>query len=134
MRFRDKNTLSAHKPASLWQKILDTIVILVQCFCKNVVISKQFKTTVTVLAFFDQQKGSVTRNKNLSNLNLLTKSKINHPGYKFSSIFIKNRQSNLVLVLVLILNFNVQFKEITLQKNYDKASINSQKQSFLKLA
>ena len=29
---------------------------------------------------------------------LLAKSKINHPGYKFLSIFAKNGQSNLVLV------------------------------------
>ena len=29
---------------------------------------------------------------------LLAKSKINHPGYKFLSIFAKNAQSNLVLV------------------------------------
>ena len=34
---------------------------------------------------------------------LLAKSKINRPGYKFSKNFYKNGQSNLILVLVLIL-------------------------------
>ena len=33
-------------------------------FCKNVVVSKQVTNTVAVLAFFDQQKGSVPSNKN----------------------------------------------------------------------
>ena len=33
-------------------------------FCKNVVVSKQVKNTVAVLAFLDQWKGSVTNNKN----------------------------------------------------------------------
>ena len=32
-------------------------------FRKNVVVSKQVKTTVAVLAFLDQQKSSVTSNK-----------------------------------------------------------------------
>ena len=32
-------------------------------FCKIVVVSKQVKNVVVVLAFFDQQKGSVTSNK-----------------------------------------------------------------------
>jgi len=42
----------------------DTVIILERSFAKNVVLSKQVKNTVTVLAFFDQQNGSVTRNKN----------------------------------------------------------------------
>ena len=33
-------------------------------FCKNVVVTKQDKNSVKVLAFFDQQKGTVTSNKN----------------------------------------------------------------------
>ena len=33
-------------------------------FCKIVVVSKQVKTTVVVLAFLDQWKGSVTSNQN----------------------------------------------------------------------
>ena len=33
-------------------------------FGKNVFVSKQTKNTVAALAFFDQQKGSVTSNKN----------------------------------------------------------------------
>ena len=36
---------------------------------------------------------------------LLTKSKINRPGYIFSTFFAKNRQSNIVLVLVLELEY-----------------------------
>ena len=42
----------------------DTMIILEKSFAKNVVLSKQVKNTVIILAFFDQQKGSVTRNKN----------------------------------------------------------------------
>ena len=50
-------------------------------FRKNVVMSRQVKNMVAVLAFFYQQKGSVS----------------------ILSIFAKNVQSNLALVLVLIL-------------------------------
>ena len=50
---------------------------------------------VSYVAFFDQQKGSVTSNKNNRATVQLTKSKINR------SIFAKNGQSNLLLVLVL---------------------------------
>ena len=69
-------------------------------FCKNVVVTKQ---AAAVLAFFEQLKGSVTAMEITEQPVLLAKSKINRPGYKFSKNFYKNGQSNLVLVLVLIL-------------------------------
>ena len=49
---------------SFWREKCDTVIILEQSFAKNVVLVKQVKNMVPVLAFFDQQKGSVTRNKN----------------------------------------------------------------------
>jgi len=56
--------LSARKPASFWREKRDAVVIFVRGFAlKNVVGSKQVKNTIAVLAFFDQQKGSVTSNK-----------------------------------------------------------------------
>ena len=81
-RFPHRNTLSACKPASFWQEKRDAVIILVQGFAQNVVVSKQFKNTLIGLAFFDQQKGSVPFNKNKQPI-LRTRSKINRPGYKF---------------------------------------------------
>ena len=63
-RFSSQTTLTLHKPMSFWREKRDTVIILEQSFAKNVVLSKQVKNTVIILAFFDQQKGSVTRNKN----------------------------------------------------------------------
>ena len=56
--------MCVRKPASFWREKRDTVVILLRDFAKNVVVSKKVKNTVAVLAFFDQQKGSVTSNKN----------------------------------------------------------------------
>ena len=64
----------------------DTAVIFVRGLEKNVVVSKQVRNTVVVLAFFVQQIGSVTSNKNEQHT-LLPKSKINHPSFKFSKYF-----------------------------------------------
>ena len=67
-------------------------------------VSKQVKNTVAVLPFFDQQKGSVTSNKNeLATYTAQTKSKINRRVINFSSMLFKKGQSNLVLVHVLVL-------------------------------
>jgi len=52
------------KPTPFWWEKHDVVIILVQGFAQNVVVSKQFKNTVTGLAFFDQQNGSVPFNKN----------------------------------------------------------------------
>ena len=47
--------------------------------------SRQVENTAAVLSFFDQQKGSVMSNKNLTEQPiLLTKSKIHCLGYTFS--------------------------------------------------
>ena len=50
---------------------------------------KKSQEHVAVLAFFDQQKGSVTSNKNTVTEQpiLLTKRNINRRGYKFSKYF-----------------------------------------------
>ena len=50
-----RTTVSAREPASFWRKKRES---------KSVVVSKQVKKFVTVLAFFDQQKGLVSSNKN----------------------------------------------------------------------
>ena len=43
---------------------LDTVLILVCGFAKNVVVSKQVKNMAAVLPFFDRKKGSFTSYKN----------------------------------------------------------------------
>ena len=54
-----------------------------------VVVSKQVKNMVAVLAFFDQQKGSVRIAKQPTPL---TESKINHPGcITFTITFSRNK-------------------------------------------
>ena len=56
---------SACKPASFWREKRDNVIP--SSFYYDVsqnVVSKQILTTVVVLAFFDQQKGLVTSNKN----------------------------------------------------------------------
>ena len=52
--------MSERKPASFWPREKRDAAV----FCKNVVESKQINNTVAVLAFLDEQKGSVTSNKN----------------------------------------------------------------------
>ena len=59
--------------------------------------SKQVEKTAAVLSFFDQQKGSVMSNKNLTEQPiLLTKRKIYFPGYTFSKyVFSLHRGSQI---------------------------------------
>ena len=52
-------------------------------FCKNVVVTKQVENRTAVLAFFDQQNGSVVSNRISEQPILETKGKINGPGCKF---------------------------------------------------
>ena len=67
-------------------------------------MSKQVHNTVAILAFLDQQrKAQLTAMRITEQPILLTKSKINRMGLNFQSIYAKNGQSKLVLVLVLIL-------------------------------
>ena len=54
-RFSHKTKETARKPASFWRQKRDRRHFSKR-FCKNVVVSKQVKNTVAVLAFFDQQK------------------------------------------------------------------------------
>ena len=63
-RFSHRTTLNVCKPASL---LVGKMCHHCHCnvrFCKNVVVSKQVKNMVAVLAFFNQPKDSVTGNKN----------------------------------------------------------------------
>ena len=51
-------------------------------------MSKQVKNMVAVLAFFDQQKKAQLPTIRITELpKLLTKSKLDRPGYKFSKYF-----------------------------------------------
>ena len=61
-RFPHRNTLSTRKPDSFLREKRNTVVILVRGFAKCRV--KTFQELGISLAFFDQQKGSVTSNKN----------------------------------------------------------------------
>ena len=64
-RFSHRTTVSARKPASFWREKRDQYRHhFSKSFCQNVVVSKQVNNKVAVLAFFHQQKGSVTSNKN----------------------------------------------------------------------
>ena len=58
---------------------------------------------VVVLPFFDLQKGSVTATRISEQSTLLTKVRLIVCVINFSGILAKNGQSNLVFVLVLIL-------------------------------
>ena len=73
--------------------------------CKNVVVSKQVKNTVAVLAFAGQQKGYVTCNTNNSAISTADKERLIVRVINFLrlSFLAKNEQSNLVLVRVLVL-------------------------------
>ena len=62
-RFSHSMTTSVWKPASFWREKRDTAVNLVRGFPK-MVLSKQVKNTVAVVAFFHQQKDPVASNKN----------------------------------------------------------------------
>ena len=64
MRFSHRTALSARKSASFRREKTRYHRRFTARFCKNVIVSKQVKNTVAVLAFFDQQKGLVTSNKN----------------------------------------------------------------------
>ena len=55
--------MSARKPASFWREKLDTVVILVRGFAKMLIRVKTSQEHLSVLTVFDQQKGSVTSNK-----------------------------------------------------------------------
>ena len=55
--------------------------------CKNVVVSKQVKNTVAVLAFLISKRAQLLAIRTTEQPLLLTKGKINGPGYKFSKYF-----------------------------------------------
>ena len=58
-------------------------------------MSKQVKNTVAILAFSISKKAQLPAIRITEQSTLLTKSKINRPGYNFSKYFAKNWESNL---------------------------------------
>ena len=66
-------------------------------------MSNQVTNTKAVSAYFDQEKAQLPSIRITEQPMSLTKGKINRPGLNFLSIFAKNRQSNLALVLILVL-------------------------------
>jgi len=80
-------------------------------FCKNVVVSKQLKNKVAVLAFFDLQKGSVTSTRIIEQPTLLTKSTINCPCCaRLSKISSRSRGLRQIVDLRFHLLFNLRLK------------------------
>ena len=51
------------QPAAFWREKRDTAVVIVLGFAKMLSCENTFKNTVVVVAYFDQQKGSVISNK-----------------------------------------------------------------------
>ena len=99
--FWHRTTLSARKPASFWREKRDAVVILVRDFAKMLSCLNNSRTRQQFWHFSIRKKAQLPAIRITAQSILLTKSTINHPGYKFLSIFAKNGQSNLVLVLVL---------------------------------
>ena len=56
-------------------------------FCKNVVVSKQGKNAVAVLHFSSSKKAQLPAIRITEQPILITKSKINRQGYKFTKYF-----------------------------------------------
>ena len=78
-------------------------------FCKNVVLSKQVKNMVVVWHFSIEKKAQLPAIRITEQPILLTRRKINnyyclcYKIFNVLSVFAKNRQSNLVVLLVLVL-------------------------------
>ena len=75
-RLSHRTTLSARKLATFWREKRD----FSRGFCKNVVVSKQVKIKIAVLAFFDQRKAQLPAIRITEQPMMLTKRKINRPG------------------------------------------------------
>ena len=82
-RFSHRTTLSARKPASFWREKRDTVVILVRGFAKNNVVSKKARTMWQFCYFWISEKAQLPAIRITKQPILLTKRKINGPGYKF---------------------------------------------------
>ena len=81
-------------------------------FCKNVVMSKQLKNKVAVLAFFDLQKGSVSSTRISEQPTLLTKSTINCPCCaRMSKISCRSRRLRQIIDLHFHLLFNFRLNQ-----------------------
>jgi len=77
------------KQASFWREKRDTVVIFEVLQKCRLVKTRQEHGSNVGFNFFDQQKGSVTSNKNnwVTFVIPLTINEINRPGYKISTYF-----------------------------------------------
>ena len=80
-RFSHRTTVSARKPASFSREKRDTPSSLSTSFCKNIAVSKQVKNTIAVLSI--RKKAQLPAIRITEQAKLLTKGKINRPGYKY---------------------------------------------------
>ena len=92
------------------------MVILLPGFSKILLGQNKPKTWEQVWDFLISKKSQLPAIRITEQPILLTKSKINRPGYSFPEIFAKNRQSNLVLVLLLVFKFPTKGQISTLHR------------------
>ena len=85
-RFSDESDyeVSARKPASFWREKRVTVVILVRGFAKMSSCQNKSTTRQQLWHFSISKKGQVTAIRITEQSILLTISKINRTGYKFS--------------------------------------------------
>ena len=95
--------MSARQPASFWWEKRDTVVILVRGFAKMLSCLNKSRPLQRFWHFSISEKAQLPAIRIFEKPMLLTKRKINGLGKNFLSSFAKNGQSNLVLVLVLVL-------------------------------
>ena len=87
MRFSHGTTLSMRKPASFWRETCDTVIILVQGFAKMLSCQNKSRTWWQFWHFSTSKKAQLPAIRTTEQSTLLTKSGINHVGYKFSKYF-----------------------------------------------
>jgi len=91
-RFSRRTTVSLHKPVSFWGRNLIPLSFNMR-FCKNVFVLKEVRNTVAVFALIifsinqKAKRAQLPAMRTTEQPMLLTKSKSNCPGYKFSTYF-----------------------------------------------
>ena len=86
-RFSHRTTVSARKPASFWREKRDTGVILVRGFAKMLSCQNKSTTRKQFWHFSISKKAQLPAVRITEQPTLLTKSKINRPGYKSLKYF-----------------------------------------------
>ena len=84
MRFCDRTAVSVHKPTSFWQEKLDTVIILVQGLAKMLPCQNKPRTQKQFQHFLTSKEAQVPDTRITEQSILLTKCKMDCPGYKFS--------------------------------------------------